>query len=88
MGKILAVATALYEFASTIPKIWDIFQTMAKIHRQAELRKIKEKDVDYIKRRRAISNALETCKTKEDRRELSIMLAELDDAGLRSARLR
>jgi len=78
-----AIATALYKVVVTIPKIWNIFQEIQKLHLDKKIADLKEEHDDYISRRRALSNAIEVCKTKEDRRNLSIMLHELNREWVR-----
>jgi len=70
------VAGVLWGVIEAIPAIRDIFFKILDLHYAKLSKDLLEGVRDTVEKRRAISNAIENAKSKEDRRVLSIMLHE------------
>lgn len=70
------VAGVIWGIIEAIPAVRDIFFKILDLHYSKLSKELLEGVRDTVEKRRAISNAIENAKSKEDRRVLSIMLHE------------
>lgn len=71
------VAAFIYAVVKAVPKVKEIFDDVQSLYYDELFKKVQNTQLDYIGRRRALSNSIEMAKTNEDRKHLSIMLASL-----------
>ena len=74
---LLTIAKVAYNIIMVVPTVERLFNAIQDLYYNNYFKGLEEDLNDYKGRRRAISNAIESAKSNEDRKHLSIMLAEL-----------
>lgn len=71
----------LYSIIKAVPAARDIFFGLQDLYYNETFERLSTIKNDYKGKRRALSNAIELSKTDDDRRQYSLMLAELQSAS-------
>lgn len=75
---IVQLASGIFAVAKAVPKVMELIERISNMFVDHQLAELEDQDNTYIHERRAISNALEVVRDRNELKALSRRLAELD----------